>query len=55
VLQRAEQALEAIDGGQNFTSAELEQRLREIRSRLLAVLAECNTTELEMQYVRSRT
>ena len=55
VLQRAEQALEAIDSGQNFTSAELEQRLSEIRSWLLAVLAECNTTELEMQYVRSRT
>ena len=55
VLQRAEQALEVIDGGQNLTSAELEQRLHEIRSSLLAVLAECNTTELEMQSVRSRT
>ena len=55
VLQRAEQALEAIDSGQNFTSAELEQRLSEIRSWLVAVLAECNTTEFEMQYARSRT
>ena len=56
VLQRAEQALEAaIDSGQNFTSAELEQRLSEIRSWLLAVLDECNTTEFEMQYARSRT
>ena len=55
VLQRAEQALEAIDSGQNFTSAELEQRLSEIRSWLVAVLDECNTTEFEMQYARSRT
>ena len=55
VLQRAEKALEAIDSGQNFTSAELEQRLSEIRAWLLAVLAECNTTEVEMQYARSRT
>ena len=55
VLQRAEKALEAIDSGQNFTSAELEQRLSEIRSWLVAVLDECNTTEFEMQYARSRT
>ena len=55
VLERAERALEAIDSGQNFTSVELEQRLQEIRSWLLAVLAECNTTEFEMQYAKSMT
>ena len=55
VLERAERAIEAIGSGQNFTSAELEQRLQEIRSWLLAVLAECNTTEFEVQYARSRT
>ncbi len=54
VLERAEIALEAIDCGKNLTG-QVEQRLQEIRSWLLAVLAECNTTESEMQYARSRT
>ena len=55
VVEKAELALEALGSGKNFTTAALQERLEEIRSELLGVLAECNVTEDDMRYAQSRT